>query len=173
MKSFSSEQIEQLNAKSTTGRFLEAVVFTRDQSNPTVKDYFVRNARPIIFEGNTYQPLDMAWAGIKVTASGELPSNQVVVSNLGGVIIDYLEDDSVNIEGNDVLLRVLYIDRFNKISLVDEMLFQVEVIVADYNKSATFHLGVNYSLNDIIPRQTLETQEFPGLKQDVIRVGTT
>lgn len=102
----------------------------------------------------------------------ELPSNQVVVSNLGGAVIEYLEDDTVNIEGNDVVLQILFIDKFNKISLVDEMLFQVEIIVADYHKVATIHLGVNYSLNDIIPRGTIETQEFPGLRDDTIRVGT-
>jgi hypothetical protein len=171
MKSFSSEQLQSLNAKSTTGRFIEAVIFTRDQDTG-VKDYFVRNGREISFKGNIYTPLDFAWEGMKVTSAMELPSNRVVVSNLGGQVINYLEDESVSIEGNDVVLQVLFIDKFNKITLVDEMLFQVEVIVADYHEAATFNLGVNYSLNDIIPRGTIETLEFPGIRDDVIRVGT-
>lgn len=171
MKSFSSEQIAALNAKSTTGRFVEAIIFTRDQDTGE-KDYFIRNGRPISFRGHQYQPLDFAWDGIKISAAMELPSNRIVVSNLGGQVIDYLENEDIVIEGNDVLLQILFIDRFQKITLVDEMLFQVEIIVADYHESATFHLGVNYSLNDIVPRGTLETQEFPGLRDDVIRVGT-
>jgi hypothetical protein len=171
-KAFSSEQLEQLNAKMTSGKFREAVIFTRNQDNPNIKEYFIRHGRPIVFKGNTYQPLDMAWAGMKVSSSMELPSNQVVVSNLGGSINDYLEDPEVEIEGNDVTLQILYIDKFGQVSLVDEMLFQVEVVVADYHKAATFHLGVNYSLNDVVPRQTIEKQEFPGIRDDVIRVGT-
>lgn len=172
MKSFSSEVILELNRQTTTGRFVEAATFTRDQSTPTVKDYFVRNQRPISFKGNIYQPLDMAWAGVKVGSSMELPTNEVVISNLGGTVIDYLEDNNVTIEGNDVVLQVLHIDKFQNILLVDEMLFQVEFVVADYHKSATFHLGVNYSLNDSVPRGTIETNEFPSIRGDAIRFGT-
>jgi len=171
MKDFSSQEIKDLNAQSSKGKFVEAVIFTRDQSNPSVKDYFVRYGRSVSFQGNLYQPLDMAWLGIKTTATMELPGNQVVVSNLGGKVIDYLEDPSINIESNDVVLQVLHIDKFGKINLIDELLFQVETIIADYHKTATFNLGVNYSLNDIIPRQTIETQEFAGIRQDVVRVG--
>jgi len=172
VKHFSSEQLKELNATHTRGRFVEAAVFTRDMDNPSIKDYFVRNRRPLVFQGETYLPLDITWIGMKTTASMELPNNQVVISNLGGVVIDFIEDNDIDINGNDVLLKVLYIDKFGKISLTDEMLYQVELIVADYYKSATFNLGVNYSLGDVIPRQTLETQEYPGLRQDVIRIGT-
>jgi hypothetical protein len=172
MKAFSSEQLDAINAQSTKGKFVEAVIFTKDPNNSLDKDYFVRWSRPISFKGNQYRPLDMAWSGIKTTANMELPSNQVIVSNLGGAVIDYLEKDDVNINGNDVVLQVLYIDKYNKISLIDEMLYQVEVVVADYHKAATFHLGVNFSLNDIVPNKTIETQEFPAIRDDVIRAGT-
>lgn len=171
MKAFSSEQLKLLNAKSKTGRLVEAVVFTRDQTT-LVKDYFVKNTKPVIFQGNTYTPLDMIWDGLRVSNSMELPTNRVSTSNIGGVVVDFIEDNDIEINGNDILLQILYIDKFNKITLVDEMLYQVELLVAEYNKSATAHLGVNYSLNDIVPRGTIETQEFPGLRQDVIRVGT-
>lgn len=171
MKSFSSSQIEDLNAKSSNGKFVETIIFTRNQNNPSIKDYFIRYGRSISFQGNLYQPLDFAWIGIKTTAAMELPGNQILVSNLGGKVIDYLEDPSINISSNDVVLQVLHIDKFGKITLVDELLFQVETIIADYHKSATFNLGVNYSLNDIIPRQSIETQEYPGIRQDVVRVG--
>jgi hypothetical protein len=171
MKAFSSAQIEALNAKSTSGRFVEAMTFTRDQDAQT-KDYFVRNGRPISFRGNQYRPLDFAWEGIKVTSSMELPSNSVIVNNIGNLVVDYLEDEDIDLDGNDVVLQQLYIDKYNKITLIDEMLFQVEIMVADYYQSCTFHLGVNYSLNDIIPRETIETQEFPAIRDDVIRVGT-
>lgn len=172
MKGFSSEIIRELNSQSTTGRFVEAAVFTRDQSNPSVKDYFIRNQRPVSFNGNTYLPLDMTFSGIKVGAGMELPTNQVVISNLGGVVIDYIEENGVNIEGNDVFLQILHFDKYSRITLVDEMLFQVEVLVADYYKVATVHLGVNYSLNDPIPNGTIETNEFPAIRSDVIRIGT-
>jgi len=102
----------------------------------------------------------------------ELPSNRIVVSNLGGQIIEYLENEDIHIEGNDVVLQILFIDRFNNITLVDEILFQIELVIADYHKTATFQLGVNYSLGDIVPRGTIETAEFPGIRDDVIRVGT-
>lgn len=169
MKGFSSEQIEQINANARTGRFVEAVIFARDE---TTKDYFVRNGKPVYFNGSTYQPLDFVFSGIKVTNTMELPTVQVTVSNLGGQVLAYIEDNDIDIETNDVWLQILFIDKFNKVTLVDEMLFQVETMVADYNTAATFNLGVNYSLNDPIPRYTLEKQEFPGLRDDVIRVGT-
>lgn len=171
MKSFSSAQIEALNAQSTSGRFVEAMIFTRDQTTGQ-KDYFIRNGRPISFRGNQYVPLDFVWDGMKTSSSMELPSNSIIVNNIGNLVVDYIEDEDIDIDGNDVVLQQLYIDRYNKITLVDEMLFQIEIMVADYYQSCTFHLGVNYSLNDIIPRGTIETSEFPGLRDDVIRVGT-
>lgn len=171
-KAFSSELLEQLNSKSTTGKFREAAIFTRDQTDPTSKEYFIRNGRPVSFRGNIYRSLNMRWDGIKTSANMELPSNQVAIANLGGSVLEYLEDNNIRLEGNDVMLQILYVDRFLKVSLIDEMLFQVEFMVADYYKGATFHLGVNYSLNDLIPRNTIEKQEFPGIRDDVIRVGT-
>lgn len=172
MKAFSSELLKDLNANSTTGKFMEAAMFVRDQSTPSVRDYFVNHERGISFNGNTYAPLSMIWSGIKVDAAMELPTNEITVSNLGGVVIDYLEDPSVDINQNDVYLQVLFMDKFRKISLIEQMLFQVELVVADYNRAAVFQLGVNYSLNDLVPRQTLEKQEFPGIRDDVIRVGS-
>lgn len=172
MKSFNSEQIKALNAKSLSGKLVEAVIFTRDQDNPSSKDYFIRWARPITFKGHQYIPLDMAWVDVKTSSSLELPGVQVLINNLGGVVIEYLEDPTVVIEENDAILQLLYIDKFHKVSLVDEMLYQVETVVADYSEKCTFNLGVNYSLNDIVTRQTIETQEFPGIRDDVIRVGT-
>jgi len=171
MKSFSSEVLAELNAQSTTGRFVEAVIFTRDQTTQ-VKDYFIRNPRSISFKGNVYTPLDFTWMGIKTTSSMELPTNQINMSNLGGAVIDYVEDNDIEVQGNDVLLQILHIDKYNKILMVDEMLFQLEFIVADYHKSATAHLGVDYSLNDLVPRGTIETNEFPALRGDAIRIGT-
>ena len=171
MKSFSSEVLAQLNAQSTSGRFVEAMIFTRDQATQ-VKDYFIRHPRPTSFKGNIYAPLDFAWAGIKIGSAMELPTNQVNISNLGGSVTDYLEDNDIEISENDVVLQTLHIDKYNKILLVDEMLFQVEYIVADYHKSCTAHLGVNYSLNDLVPRGTLETNEYPGIRGDYIRIGT-
>jgi len=164
--------LQELNAQSTSGRFVEAVIFTRDQSDPSSKEYFVRNSRPIIFRGNTYSPLDFAWAGMRVSSSMELPTNQVSISNLGGSVTDYLEDNDVEVDDNDVLLQILHIDKYNKILLVDEMLYQLEFIVADYHKSATAHLGVSYSLNDSVPRGTIETNEYPAIRGDAIRIGT-
>jgi hypothetical protein len=171
MKAFSSEQVASLNAKSTTGRFLEAMIFTRDQDTAD-KDYFIRNGRPISFKGNQYVPLQFTWEGIKITSSMELPTNKVSLNNIGNVVVDYIEDNDIIIDNNDVVLQVLYVDKFNKITLVDEMLFQVELVVANYYESATFHLGVSYSLNDVIPRGTIESQEFPGIRDDAIRVGS-
>ncbi len=172
MKSFSSEIVRELNKQTSTGRFVEAVVFTRVQSDPTSKEYFIRDARPKTFRGHTYQPLDMTWEGIKVSSGMELPSNNVSLSNLGGSVIDYIEDNNIEMEGNDVVLQQLFIDKFGKITLIDEMLFQIEYIVADYHKSATVHLGVNYSLKDPVPRGTIETNEFPAIRGDAIRIGT-
>lgn len=109
---------------------------------------------------------------MRTTTSMELPTNQVNISNLGGAVTDYLENNEIEIEGNDVVLQILHIDKYNKILLVDEMLYQIEYIVADYHKSATAHLGVNYSLNDSVPRGTIETNEFPSVRGDAIRIGT-
>ncbi len=172
MKNFSSKHLADINAQISTGRFIEAVVFVRDKSNHANRDYFIKNSRAVSFNGNVYKPLDMIWSGVKISTAMELPSTDVTVSNLGGIVLDYIEDKSITIDGNDVWLQILHIDKLGVVSLVEEMRFQLEFIVADYHTSATFHLGVNLSLNDPIPRHTLEKQEFPGIKDDVIRVGT-
>jgi hypothetical protein len=172
MKAFSSEQIAALNRLSSTSKFVEAAIFTRDQNNPSNKDYVIHYGRKIVFAGNTYQPLDMAWAGLKVSSAMELPTNDVIVADIGGIISEYLEDPSVKIDGNDVILQILQVDKFYKVSLVDQMLYQVEIIGAEYGRGVTFHLGVNFSLNDVLPRESLEKQEFPGIRDDAVRVGT-
>lgn len=173
MKAFSSEQIQELNRLSTSGIFVEACIFTRDQSDPnSAKDYLVHYGKYVVFRNHVYQPIDMAWSGLKVSAGMELPTNEVVIADVGGVVTDYLEDPSIVMEGNDCWLQVLHIDKFGGITLVDAMLYTVELITAEYGKGVTFHLGVNFSLNDTIPRETIEKQEFPGIKDDAIRVGT-
>lgn len=173
MKGFSSEQLDSLNAQSKTGRFVQAIEFVRDPDDPiNGRDYFVRNSRSIVFNNHVYQPLDMKWSGIKVGTGMELPSVQIDVSNLGGQVLHYIEDNDIEIEENDVWLQIFHINKFGTVTLVDKMLFQLETIVADYHTVARFNLGVNYSLNDPIPRDTLEKQEYPGIRDDVIRVGT-
>ncbi len=114
----------------------------------------------------------MVWSGISISASMNLPTNQVTISNLGGEVIDYIEQNGIEIEGNDVRLQILLIDKYNKVTLVDEMLFQIEIIIADYLRACTIQLGVNYSLNDPIPRGTIETNEFPAIRGDAVRIGT-
>lgn len=170
-RAFSSEQITELNKLSHNGVYFEAVVFSRDLAG-TVKDRFSVIGKPIIYQGEIYSPLAMTWDGLKISSGMEIPTNSVTVTNLDGSVSHYLEDDTLVISGNDCLLQILFMDKQGDIHFVDEMLYQMEVAVADYHRAATFHMSVNFSLNDIIPRETLEKNEFPGMRDDFVRVGT-
>jgi hypothetical protein len=169
LKVFSSEQVHELNKHASLGKFVEAMVVTR---SATVADYFINYGKFIHFKGHTYAPLSMVWSGLQSSSTMELPTNSVSIANFGNEVAEYLEDNDVVVEDNDCLLQILYIDPFGTISMIDQMLYVIELLVAEYGKIVTLNLGLNFSLNDPVPRFTMELEEFPGLKSDTIRVGT-
>lgn len=170
VKAFSSAYIQALNEQYQSGRFLKAVILTEDPSIST-KKYYVDNETSITFQSNTYSPLEMSWSGYTVSAAMPLPTMTVNISNIGGEVIDYLE--TLDIIGNDVVLQILHIDRSGVVEDVttakDEVALQVQSIVGD-DMVASFTLGLNLGLNDMLPRGVMTKAKYPGMIDDVIRL---
>jgi hypothetical protein len=175
LKGLSSKQIADLNRDYDGGKFFEAMIVTRDMNaDPQVKDYFCNFSRPITFEGNVYQPEAMSFdSSFTMSEAMELPTVKINLLNIGGVIDSYLHDPTVRIRQNDVIQQILHIDRRGIVTEYDRDRLQIQVISGTAGKgTATIYAGLNMRLSDRVPRQTLETNEFPGIRADVIRSGT-
>jgi hypothetical protein len=167
VKTFSNSYIDRLNRVSGGGRFLKAVIVTESVS-PPIKKYYVDNEREIVFEGNTFTPLSMNWSGFETSSSMSLAKMTVTVPNLGGEVIAYIEE--IDILENDVEFLILHIDLLNEVNAVDRTILQIQTIEADDNIAA-FTVGINLGLSDLLPREVIMKSEFPGLVDDVLRLG--
>lgn len=99
-----------------------------------------------------------------------LPVATVNLSNVGNQVIDYIEDESneVVIRHNDVKMQVISRDRLGTFTLYGEAAMQA-LLVVDNGETVSLHLGLNVRLEDDLPADTIELNEFPGLRADVIR----
>lgn len=167
-----SDQIEDLNSQFSDRRFFEAMSIVRNPNvSPTVTDYLAHNPDPVVFEGNTYQPLPMRFVNLKADSSHSLPVATVNFSNIGNLVVDYIEDDDngYDVDGNDVTLMVLAMDRLGRVFKYREDRFQVLMAVDDQQRTMTLYLGLLVRFNDPIPFETIERNEFPALRGDVVR----
>lgn len=173
MKTFTSQQIAELNKPESEGIFFEGLVIVRDPgASPVVKDYFARIEREFTLSGNVYQPLDFAFEGFVTRSTMEVPVFRVVISNLFDQVVEYIEDNDVVIAGNDVTLQILFMDRFGTVSVYDETTLKALFLTSKQNEAATLHVGLVWAARKRWPEDTIETQRYPGIRADAIRAGT-
>lgn len=175
-KTFTEAFITRLNAKHSGGVFVKALILTENNTGP-VKRYFVDHDRDVVFAGNTYKPLPMAWGGMQAARQLTLPSVTVTVPNFGaeievepGVfrgIVDYVE--TIDCLENDVRLQVLHLDLLGDTTSKDEFLFQLQMIDST-DIGAVFTLGLNLGLQEMWPREIMTKEEFPGIPDTVARL---
>ena len=104
----------------------------------------------------------------------ELPVVKINLLSIGNVVDSYLHDPTVKIRQNEILMQILHINDQGLVSLYDQDRLFVQVITSVPKKgTASIMAGLNMRLSDRGPRQTLENNEFPGIRQDIIRAGVT
>ena len=176
MKGLSSKQITDLNRDDGYGgTFFEAIIVARTAPNtdPPVLDYFAKFERTFSFEGNLYQPLPMEWEGMATSSQMTIPTNNIVISDIGGVVADYLHDPDIQISVNDIIMRILHMSSKGVVSLYDEDLLQIQVVRASIGQGqVTIFAGLDLRFSEQVPKETIETNEFPGIRQDSVRIGT-
>jgi hypothetical protein len=171
MKGLSSAQVKQLNKNHSTGIFFEAIIVTRTTS-PLVKDYFAHFGRRFSFEGNVYEPCGMEFTGATVSSSMEIPTNTVNLFNPGGVVNSYIYDSQVRIKRNDIMMRILHMSRGNKVTMYDQELLQILVVRGGNGTGqASIFASLGWKLGDRVPKETIESSEYPGVRADIGRVG--
>lgn len=164
MKSFDSGFLARLNAQYNAGVFLEALKLTE---SPSVTKYFVNAQRSIVFQGQTYTPLSMQWEGVELSATMALPSVRVTVPSIMGEVEDYLE--LTDITGQSVVLQIFHLDLLGVANAVDEVALEVMAIQGRPLESVTFHLGLDLTLTQQLPRHLISSEEFPGIP-DTLRL---
>jgi len=175
MKGLSSQQILELNKDHDRGIFFEGLIVTKDMNDTESQDYFCNFQRAIEFNGHVYTPQGMSFDdAFSMSSSMELPVCQINLINIGGVVDAYLHDPSVHVRRNDIVMQILHIDDEGVVTEFDRDKIQVQVIHGQANAGvATIFAGLNMRLDDRVPRETMETNEFPGIRADVIRSGTS
>jgi len=160
-KGFSSDYVKKLNATHSGGIFLQAVEVTETIS-PLVIRRFVTHEKSIVFDGNTYEPLFMQWSGLSVSEGMSLPTAQVIVTSASDEIIEWAE--VIDVRENDVVLQILHLDLLADVAAVDQIVLQIQSISGDPNGGLlAFALGLNFGLRDMIPRDVIKKDEFPGI----------
>jgi hypothetical protein len=166
MKQFSDEWIAELNRTTKgTGMFVKAVIVFVELDGSDNR-YFVDAQREVVFQGNTYAPLWMRWEGLEVSTQLQLPTVRVTVPNLGGEVIDYLEE--VDLLGHLVVLRIFYLDLMERLEDFDDVTLQIIAIEGDL-QAVTFTLGMDVSLREALPRHVITRTEFPAVPDNIRR----
>lgn len=175
-KTFTEAFITRLNAKHSGGTFVKALILTESNTGP-VKRYFVDHPRDVVFAGNTYKPLPMSWTGMDASRRLDLPAVRVTVPNFGAQIevtagvfrgaVDYVE--TIDCLENDVVLQILHLDLLADTSAKDEFLFTLQSVDSD-DRAAVFTLGLSLGLKDLLPREIMTKEEFPGIPDTVERM---
>lgn len=163
MKNFSSGFIEKLNAVTNAGVWLHALVIAL----PASTDYWVHHAEPVLFNGNTYQPLPMRWEGVEASMTMQLPGVRVSVANVQGQAAAYVEDH--DLLGRDVRLQIMHLDLLGTPTDVDELALQIQQIEVNA-QAVTALCSLNLGLNDLLPKGIITQTEFPGNTDDIRRL---
>jgi hypothetical protein len=102
----------------------------------------------------------------------EIPTNTVNLANPGGIINRYVYDNQIRIRRNDISFKILHCDRVGRFSQYDEEILQILVVRAGTGVGqASIFASLGWKLGDRVPKQTIETSEYPGIRADVTRVG--
>lgn len=163
VKAFTSDWIAHLNANHSGGVFFLAVAIT---VGPGDIRYYADTQRSIVFDGQTYNPRYMAIDGLGQTSQQNLPAVRLVVSNVLGDVGTFLE--TFDLSGHDIVVRLLHLDLLGSVSNQDSV--QLQVLTAECDEQvATFSLGLNIGLSEILPRHLITAAEFPGVPEGLRR----
>ena len=149
-----SDYIDMLNRQYQGGKWIKAVILTE---TPLVKRYWAEHEEPIVFAGNTYQPLRMFWEGLKTSVGMPTEGSNVALSNLGNVVVKYLGKD-LDPSGMEVTLYLLHLDLLNTLTRPYERFFKVIAARADQSL-AVFVLGRQFGRNRL-PRRMIFADEM-------------
>jgi len=174
MKDLPSSLVKKLNNNDSGLVYFEAfcIMTSEEDAEPRVYDYFANFSRPIGFQGNIYEPVLMVFSESEVSTKMEIPQAEIKLPNVGNRIDDYL-DRRVIIEDKEIRKQLLVYDEGNDpdVYMYDEEVMSVEVLRTN-DVGAIIVCGFRVKFDDPVPRQTLETNEFPALRADVIRAGS-
>lgn len=171
MKGLSTSQIADLNRQTDGGIFFEAISVTRDVGDNIV-DYFANFGSRFSFKGNTYEVCPMTFEGMNNTSNMEIPTNTVNVFNVGGVVNQYVYDNNIRIKRNPIVLQIMHCDRLGRFVEYDREELQILVLRGTPGAGgASIFASLGWKLGDRIPKQTIETSEFPGIRGDAVRRG--
>jgi hypothetical protein len=122
-----------------------------------VKKYWAEHEDPIVYGGNTYQPLHMFWEGLKTSVGMPTEGSNVALSNLGNVVVKYLGKD-IDPSGMEVTLQLLHLDLLNTLTRPYERYFKIIACRADPSL-AVFVLGRQFGRNRL-PRRMIFADEM-------------
>ena len=164
MKTFlSNEYIARLNTRYFAGVFFKAAVLVVDGSTTL---YFADLTEPVTFDGHAYEYMPMTWSGVSQTSQQNLPTVTVTVSNITGRVGAYLE--TTLLIGADVTLQLLHYDLLATVTDQDSQ--KLQVMAVQWNRqSAVFTLGLNFALQEMLPRYVITAAEFPGAPDQLRR----
>lgn len=172
MKGLASTQVADLNRQTNSGLFFEAIIVTRVMTEPKVIDYFANFSRRISFGGSTYEMCPLYFDGMNTTSQMEIPANTVKLFNVGGMINRYVYDHNIRIKRNDITLQILHCDQFGRFTMYDQEELQILVVRGSPGVGgASIFASLGWKLGDRVPKETMETSEYPGIRADVVRTG--
>lgn len=163
MKSFSSSWIEHLNSTSDQGVFVKIAQVTL----PTTTLYLADTQAPLTFNGQVYQPRAMTWEGWEQTSQQSLPTIQVTVTDIDGVVGDFLE--RTNVLGLDVVLGIVHEDLLGTVTDVESVRLSIMAVDWQPGVSSTFHVGLDLALSELLPKGIITASEFPGVPESLRR----
>ena len=164
----SSEFIQRLNAQYQGGLFVKVVELVEDPDAGPLIRYFVDHTEPITWNGNTYNPLHMAWDNIKTSAGMPIDAATISISNIeyGGVPAQYIK--TIDVTDNEVTLRILHLDLLNEITGHWVRTGTVLAVSGDVSV-ITFTVGRRLGRN-VLPRKIFLQRDWPGLSSEIPRI---
>jgi len=164
----SNEYIQKLNANTEGGRFVKLVTLVEDPGPPTIR-YFADNPEPIIYNGQTYQPMWMAWGNIKVSQAMPIDGCTVSVSNLGNVAANYVK--TIDISENAVTLELVHMSLLGQTTGGHWELFGEVISVQADDSMAVITVGLQLGKN-VLPNKVFLASEFHGLNSEIPKILT-
>lgn len=159
----SSGFIARLNRQMDAGLFVHAAVL---EENESTTHYWVDAQREIIFDGHVYQPRALSIEGVDLTAKMTLPAVRLTVPNLASEVTDYLEE--IDVLGQPMTVQLFHLDLLDIATDLDSMRLEIMAILGIL-EIVTFTLGLDLSLDDMVPRGVISRKEFPGIPSGMRR----
>jgi len=165
-RTLDADYIDKLNRTWAGGVFIKTVRITIDPDIPTY-EYWADVEDSFSFNGNTYDPVRMAWGKVKLTNTMSLPSATVTISNIGGVAEDYIEE--LDITENEILLQLLHKDLLATLTNFWSMKYKIKGIRAN-RQVASVTVTKDIGVRDKLPKQVALVKNLPGIVKSGIRI---